>query len=212
MFFVLRFKLESCKTAKCGAGKKCVQRNNQPKCVCAPNCKAMKGQGNTHTKRTLRFIQKKDKTENIKIVEGLMKKRKRKSKRLSVIQANKDVEFLDSTNNSSKFGKSERIILSDSKVFNRIHGDNKKRTNVNKSIKNEYVKENYSSVRNESLRHRGKNIFNQQSNWPSMIRTGSYGYDSPFPSNQFSVKFFININKTTQLLLASHRTLIMDFT
>lgn len=154
----------------------------------------MKGQGNAHNaKRTLRFIQKKDKTENKKIVEGLLKKRKRNSKRLHVIDANKDVDFVDTTNNSSKFGKSERIILPD-KVFNKIHGDNKKRTYVNKSIKNESVKGNYSSVMNESHRPRGKNMFKQQTNWPSMIRTGSYGYDAPFPSNQFSVKFSIKFH------------------
>lgn len=180
----------SCKTAKCGAGKKCIQRNDQPKCVCAPNCKAIKGHGNTHNaKRTLRFIQKKDKNENMKVVEGLMNKRKRHSKRLHVIDANKDVDFVSSTNNSSKFGKSERVISSDSKVFNKIHGDNKKRTELNKSIKNEPVKGNYSSVMNESHRHRSKINFKQQSKWPSMIRSGSYGYDAPFPQNQFSVKF-----------------------
>lgn len=122
-----------------------------------------------------------------------MKKRKRNSKGLQVFDANKDVDFVDATNNSSKFGKSERIILSDSKVFNRINGDNKKRTNSNKSIKNEYVKGNYSSVMNESHRHRGKNIYKSQTNWPSMIRTGSYGYDVPFQSKQFAVKLFFNI-------------------
>lgn len=127
----------------------------------------------------------------MKVVAGLTNKRKRNSKRLHVIEANKDVDFVNSTNNSAKFGKSEKVILSDSKVFNKIDGDNKKRTESNKSIKNEYVKGNYSSVMNEGHRHRGKNNFKQQSNWPSMIRTGSYGYDAPFPQNQFSVKFFI---------------------
>lgn len=183
------FDLESCKTAKCGAGKKCIQRNDQPKCVCAPNCKALKGQRNTDTKRTLRFIQKREKIENMKGVEGVMKKRKRNSKRLHVIDANEDVDFVNSANNSSKFGKSEKIILSD-KVFNKIHGDNKKRTTLKENAKNEYVKGNYSSsVMNVGHRHRGKNNFKQQTDWSSMIRTGGYGYDVPFPTHQFSVKF-----------------------
>lgn len=139
-------------------------------------------------------MQKKEKFENTKVVEGLMKKRKRNSKRLHVIDANRDdVDFVLTTNKSSKFGKSERIILSDSNVLNKIDGDNKKRTSLNKSIKNEYVNgANYSSssVMNERHRHSSnKKHFKQQTNWPSMIRTGGYGYDVPFPSNKFSVKF-----------------------
>lgn len=35
---------ESCKTAKCGTHKKCMMRGGQPKCVCAPKCKAKKFQ------------------------------------------------------------------------------------------------------------------------------------------------------------------------
>lgn len=31
--------IDSCKTAKCGTHKKCVIRDGQPKCVCAPKCK-----------------------------------------------------------------------------------------------------------------------------------------------------------------------------
>lgn len=119
-----------------------------------------------------------------------MNKRKRNSKRLHVIDANKDVDFVNSTNNSSKLGRSERIILSDNKVFNKIHGDNKKRTKLKENTKNEYVKGNYSSsVMNVGHRYRGKNIYKQQTDWPSMIRTGGYGYDVPLPTNQFSVKF-----------------------
>lgn len=182
-------KLESCKTAKCGAGKKCIQRNQQPKCVCAPNCKASKGQRNVHnSKRTSRYSEKKDKIENKKIVEGMMKKRKRNSKRLHVINASNGVDFVNSTNSSSK-GKSEKIVSSDSKLFNKVHGDSKKRTNVNKSRKTEIIKGNYSSV-NVSNRHRDKKLYRQEINWPSMIRSGSYGYDVPFPPNHFSVKFF----------------------
>ncbi|KAG4071442.1 hypothetical protein HA402_011596 [Bradysia odoriphaga] len=125
---------------------------------------------------------------------GAIKKRRRNLKGLHVIHANKDVDFVDApTSNSSKFGKSERVILSDSKVFNRIHGDNKKRTNLNKSIKNEYVRGNYSTMMSEGHRHGSRNVFNQQTNWPTMIRTGSYGYDAPFPSNTFAVELFTYI-------------------
>lgn len=181
--------LESCKTAKCDSGKKCIQRNNQPKCVCAPNCKAIKGHS---AKRNLRFIDKANRFQQMRVVDGVMKKRKRNSKRLHVLDVvNKDVDFVDSATNSSKSGKSERVILPDGNVFNRINGDTTKTTRTNKSIKNDYVKGNYSSVMNENRRHGGKNIYKQQSNWPSMIRTGSYGYDVPFPSNQFSVSFTI---------------------
>lgn len=31
---------DSCKTAKCGDGKRCAIRNGQPKCICSPMCKA----------------------------------------------------------------------------------------------------------------------------------------------------------------------------
>lgn len=126
----------------------------------------------------------------MRIVEGVMKKRKRNSKGLHIINANKYVDFVNATNSKSKFGKSERIILSDSKVLNRIHGDSSKRTNFSKSIKNEFIKGNYSSVMKASNRHKNHQ---QQSNWPSMIRTGSYGYDVPFPPNQFPVKIFFHI-------------------
>ncbi|XP_055320206.1 uncharacterized protein LOC129577357 isoform X2 [Sitodiplosis mosellana] len=46
--------IDSCKTAKCGAHKKCVMRSGQPKCVCAPKCKTKNqrpkrnGGGNHH--------------------------------------------------------------------------------------------------------------------------------------------------------------------
>lgn len=123
----------------------------------------------------------------MKIIEGMTQKRKRNSKRLHVINANKDIDFVNSTNTKLKFGKSERIILSDSKVSNKIHGDSKKRTNFSKSFKNEFIRGNYSSVSN---RHKNQKNYQQQTHWPSMIRTGSYGYDQPFPPNQFSVKFF----------------------
>lgn len=179
--------VESCKTAKCGSGKKCVQRNDQPKCICAPNCKASKGQrNNQNAKQNMRYIQKENELKNKRVVQGVeaMQKRRRNSKGLHVVHANKDVDFVDaSANNSSKFGRSERVILTDSKVFNRIHGDNKKRTKLNKSIKNEYVKGNHTSMMSEG---------HQQTNWPKMIRTGGYGYDAPFPSNTFAVKFYQN--------------------
>ncbi|KAJ6640905.1 putative cytochrome P450 6d5 [Pseudolycoriella hygida] len=169
--------LESCKTAKCGDGKKCIQRNDQPKCVCAPNCKAMKRQeNNSNAKRTSRFIDKEDSIENVKRVGPKVRKKTGNLKRVQVFDANKDVEFVNPTNNSSKNAKSEKVIVTDSKFFNKIHGDNKKRTNFNKSI----AKGNLSSVM------RDRHIFKEHSKWPSMIRTGSYGYDVPFPPNHFS--------------------------
>lgn len=186
--------LESCKTAKCGAGKKCIQRNEQPKCVCAPNCKASKGHRNNHnSKRTMRYIQNENKIEKVRVTEGVdsANKRQRSSQGVHAKHSKKDVDFVDaSTNASSKFGKSERVILSDSKVLNRIHGDNKKRTHLSKSIKNENVKGNHSSMMSQSHRHGIVNGFNPQTNWPTMIRTGSYGYDAPLPSNSFTVRFF----------------------
>lgn len=41
MISINSFKLDSCATAKCGPHKRCVIRSGQPKCVCAPKCKAM---------------------------------------------------------------------------------------------------------------------------------------------------------------------------
>lgn len=35
------FATDSCTTAKCGPHKRCVMRSGQPKCVCAPKCKAV---------------------------------------------------------------------------------------------------------------------------------------------------------------------------
>ncbi len=147
----------------------------------------MKGQRNA--KRNLRFTHKENNNERKSVVGGQTKSRKRSSQGLHVVNANRDVDFVNSTNNSSKFGKSERLISTNSKVFNGIHSVNKKRTNLNKSIKNEYVKGNGSFAINESHRHRAKHLYKpQQTNWPSMIRTGSYGYDVPLPTNLFSVK------------------------
>lgn len=33
-------KESSCDTVKCGNGKRCILKKGQPKCICAPNCKA----------------------------------------------------------------------------------------------------------------------------------------------------------------------------
>lgn len=40
MLFSLTMYTDSCKTAKCGDGKRCAIRNGQPKCICSPMCKA----------------------------------------------------------------------------------------------------------------------------------------------------------------------------
>lgn len=37
---LLLFHTESCDNTKCGDGKRCIMKRGQPKCVCAPNCKA----------------------------------------------------------------------------------------------------------------------------------------------------------------------------
>lgn len=196
--------LESCKTAKCGAGRKCIQRNEKPKCVCAPNCKASKGQQNVHksnSKRTLRFVGKKDRNENVKVISGMLKKRKTNSQRTHLTDTNEDVDFVEPTNSSSKFDKSQRIILSDSKLLNKIHGDRKTRINFNRNFKNEFINGNYGSV-NDSNRSKDQKLNRHGTHWPSMIRTGSYGYDSPFPPNQFAVKFVMYI--ITYISQANH--------
>lgn len=37
---------ESCATARCGANRRCIVKQGQPKCICAPNCKHRKDSNN----------------------------------------------------------------------------------------------------------------------------------------------------------------------
>lgn len=50
---------DSCKTAKCGARKKCVMRSGEPRCVCAPKCKTKNRpkRGHRHVQSQLLHLQ-----------------------------------------------------------------------------------------------------------------------------------------------------------
>lgn len=57
--FAYQFPTDSCKTAKCGARKKCVIRSGEPRCVCAPKCKTKNRpkRGHRHVQSQLLHLQ-----------------------------------------------------------------------------------------------------------------------------------------------------------